>query len=278
MDLKIGSSSMGATKAGVSKKVKQSVVKALSTSSTLGFRVAGMVGDTNFFLLLFFIFNCYNLHRKVSKSNFFLFFVLKFVKKVYVNDHDETKGKNYGLSLNKNTIHTAFVEFLSPKNVLRLDLLEQLKQQLCSIRDFFNQQQYLSFNSSSLLILYEGDSLIVRLIDFAHCYPLSGGQNSEIGFVFCSSLISDAVPPISVARPVHASLGGTKTTLAVPSAFQKKNSLSSSQLPKSKSSSLLKLSGGVDKVIGDATPRLDGNYLKGLDSLIDIMNVLQQRK
>ena len=79
-----------------------------------------------------------------------------------------------------------------------------------------------------------------------------------------SSLISDAVPPISVARPVHASLGGTKTTLAVPSAFQKKNSLSSSQLPKSKSSSLLKLSGGVDKVIGDATPRLDGNYLKGL--------------
>jgi hypothetical protein len=73
LDLKIGSSSMGATKAGAVKKVKQSVVKALSTSSSLGFRVAGM--------------------------------------KVFVNgDHYETKGKNYGLSLTKNNIHTAFEE------------------------------------------------------------------------------------------------------------------------------------------------------------------------
>ena len=39
------------------------------------------------------------------------------------------------------------------------------------------------------------------------------------------------------------------------------------------SASLSKLQGGVDKVIGDPTPRLDENYLRGLDSLIAIAHL-----
>ncbi len=169
MDLKIGSSSMGATKAGAVKKVKQSVVKAISTSSTLGFRVAGM--------------------------------------KVFVKDHHETKSKNYGLSLTQKNVHTAFEEFLSPNGVLQRDLLDQMHNQLKEIRAFFNQQQLLSFNSSSLLILYEHTRLIVRLIDFAHCFPLTGESNS-LGFVSCGPINTDPLPSITRNHSLHRSLGG----------------------------------------------------------------------
>ncbi len=177
LDLKIGSSSLGATKAGAVKKVKQAVVKvrlalslffkiishhwqAMTTSSTLGFRVAGM--------------------------------------KVYHPSkaaHD-TKPKKYGMSLTKANVHTAFQEFLSPDGAWQESLAKQLLAELQRIRTFFAAQQLFSFNSSSLLCLYDNGELIVRLIDFAHCYPLPGETN-EHGFVSCAPVNPAPVPQIA---------------------------------------------------------------------------------
>ncbi len=160
LDLKIGASSMGQTKSGAVKKVKQAVVKAMSTSSSLGFRVAGM--------------------------------------KVYhpAKTGHETKPKKYGMSLTKATVHTAFQDFLSPDGIWQPALARPLLGELERIRTFFLTQMYFSFNSSSLLVLYDaGGALIVRLIDFAHCFPLPGTDNA-LGFVSCAPLSPHPVPPI----------------------------------------------------------------------------------
>jgi hypothetical protein len=85
--------------------------------------------------------------------------------------------------------------------------VDQLDAQLASIREFFSEQQLLSFNSSSILILYEGTRLIVRLIDFAHCFPLSGETN-PLGFISCGATNTEAPPSIIRHSSLHNSLGG----------------------------------------------------------------------
>ncbi len=42
-----------------------------------------------------------------------------------------------------------------------------------------------------------------------------------------------------------------------------------------KGSSFARLQGGVDKVIGESTPRVDANYVRGLDSLLAIMEQIK---
>lgn len=76
-----------------------------------------------------------------------------------------------------------------------------------SIRGFFADQQLLSFNSSSILILYEGTNLMVRLIDFAHCFPLSGETN-PLGFISCAPKNTEDPPSIVKNSSLHSSLGG----------------------------------------------------------------------
>lgn len=203
--------------------------------------------------------------------------------------------------------------------------VEQMHAQLNEIRAFFADQKLLSFNSSSILILYEDTRLIVRLIDFAHCYPLSGEENASIGFISCAPPTSEQAPSLSRHGKLHGSLGGSATrsqaqlrfsffvieeisnsensnSLAGSSSHGRKLSASEGLLllfcslflfhrhefflllfqsaaaggrKPSVSASLSKLQGGVDKVIGDPTPRVDDNYLRGLDSLIAIAHQIK---
>jgi hypothetical protein len=90
-----------------------------------------------------------------------------------------------------------------------------------------------------------------------------------------SLAVSDSLP----ARKLSASGAGDpparKHSSSGPheAAGARKQSLSGSgQLPtRSSSKALLKLEGSADRVIGDGTPRLDVDYLRGLDNMIDIV-------
>jgi hypothetical protein len=116
----------------------------------------------------------------------------------------ETKAKKYGMKLTKANIHTAFQDFCSPNWEWKRTLAEQLLAELQRIRVFFAAQQLFSFHSSSLLCLHDGNVLVVRLIDFAHCYPLPGEHN-ELAFVSCAPLITTPVPPIESASQLALS-------------------------------------------------------------------------
>ena len=144
LDLKVGSSSMGHTKAGMVKHLKQKVVQTISTSSNLGFRVAGL---------------------KIFKNN----------------DAYDEKDKRFCLALTEKTIHSAFREFLSPDGIYRIDFANQFLECLRKVRCFIEKQTVLCLNSSSLLFLYDAKSnlLDLKMIDFAHCYFLPGEKNEK---------------------------------------------------------------------------------------------------
>lgn len=261
LDLKVGSSSMGHTKSGLVKKVKQTVVKAMSTSSTLGFRVAGM--------------------------------------KVWHMDtqrYDE-KEKKYGLHLTAKTIYDAFREYFTPYSAenttttttttvakFRSDLAREALVRLRRIRDFIATQEWFSFNSSSLLFLYDAarGALDIRAIDFAHCYVLTGKENTT-GFLTCapSSAKSDQNKSENASRRLSlggAALGGASSSASSSSWSEESSSGSSLTSSKGghskKSADLVKLEGSVDRVIGSEEQRKDETYLKGVDNIIDIIKTV----
>lgn len=80
--------------------------------------------------------------------------------------------------------------FLTQNGEIRRDALKEIILQVKHIKDFFVRQRKLSFYSSSLLVVYEGNSLSegkvsnvasVKMIDFAHVFPT---QNSDENYIF----------------------------------------------------------------------------------------------
>ena len=127
LDLKVGASSYGHTKSGLVKQAKQTVVHAISTSQSLGFRVAGM-----------------KTWRGEQKG------------------YDE-KEKKYGLTLSAKNVAQAFREFFTPEDVYRIDLADMFLARLRIVREFMATQTFLSLNSSSLLFLYDTETNKVDL-------------------------------------------------------------------------------------------------------------------
>jgi hypothetical protein len=110
----------------------------------------------------------------------------------------------------------------------------------------------------------------------------SGGANRSVGpdaivTRKLSLAVSDLLPP----RKLSASGAGDPAAArklsssgAPQAAGGRKQSMSGSgQLPtRSSSKALAKLGGSADRVIGDGTPRLDAEYLRGLDNMIQIVS------
>jgi hypothetical protein len=91
-----------------------------------------------------------------------------------------TYGKNFGKELTAEQMQQgegllAFVN--NGSGFYRMDVLREMRRQLCPILEWFNKQQVYTFFSTSLLIIYEGSAaaavqrkpcLTVKMIDFAH--------------------------------------------------------------------------------------------------------------
>lgn len=250
LDLKMGGSSAGHTKSGIVKKVKQAVVKAVTTSSTLGFRLAGL---------------------KIWKSD----------QGVY-----DEKDKKFGLSLTAKTMIDALRAFLttSDKEGCRKDLAKTIVDKLNVILDWMKTQTHFSFNSSSILILHDKDLCEVRMIDFAHCYVLPGADN-KLGFIRCkteqiagSGALGGTALLVSEEEELDDSKNKSAEFVKSPRSgdfFRKnqgstelKNAKSGEISNRKKSAQMVKLQGSVDAVIASGEPRVDQAYVQGMQHLI----------
>ncbi len=106
------------------KKIKQKVVRAITTSHSLGFRVAGF---------------------KVWRTD--------------KGTYDE-RDKKYGISLTAKTMIDAIRAYLTPSDAVgvRYDVAVALLAKLKRIREWMQTQTQFSFNSSSILLLYDQES------------------------------------------------------------------------------------------------------------------------
>ena len=96
-------------------------------------------------------------------------------------------GRAFGYALTQETLGNAFAEYLHDGERLRLELIPPLLQRLKAIRAYFTEQSEFRFYGSSLLFVYESDSkgrtgqtpsVDVRMIDFAHVWPIQGSEVS----------------------------------------------------------------------------------------------------
>jgi phosphatidylinositol phospholipase C, delta len=107
--------------------------------------------------------------------------------KVY--NHEEKKwikhDKPWGKALTDDTINDGILEFFDTgdkKRDWRQDVVAPFTEQLLLIQKHFRKQTDLQFISSSLLFVYDavGDAkCVVKMIDFAHVFPLSDGEHDE---------------------------------------------------------------------------------------------------
>ena len=103
------------------------------------------------------------------------------VVSIVVNSEDGvTKlDKNYGKSLDAETIYTVLDNYLGAKNAQSFALAKYFVQKLMEIEDFFEKQTAFHLFGSSLLFIYDQENLDansaqVRLIDFEHHFPADG--------------------------------------------------------------------------------------------------------
>lgn len=92
-------------------------------------------------------------------------------------------GRAFGYGLTEPRLHDAFREYLYDGVRVRTELIPPLLARLRDIEAWFESQAEFRFYGSSLLFLYEGEgggaAVDVRMIDFAHVWPIrDGGRDS----------------------------------------------------------------------------------------------------
>ncbi|KAL6058532.1 Guanylyl cyclase-activating protein 1 [Balamuthia mandrillaris] len=139
-DLKIGFRGHD-DQASTTKVLQQKALCAMTTSSTLGFRMCGM--------------------------------------RAWQHDGEYiVRDKLWGSKLKENTMKGALVQFLDNGKEVRFELIGPWLQKLRKIEKWFEHQKDFHFYSSSVLLIYDGKAdrsstqhLDVRLVDFAHTFP-----------------------------------------------------------------------------------------------------------
>ena len=108
---------------------------------------------------------------------------------IVVNSEDGVTrlDKNFGKSLDSETIHTLLDKYLGAKNAKAVVLAKIFVQKLMEIEVFFEKQTAFHLFGSSLLFTYDQGSLDansaqVRPIDFEHAFP--GDDKIDENFLF----------------------------------------------------------------------------------------------
>ena len=98
-------------------------------------------------------------------------------------------GRTFGYRLDESTMVAAFYEFLHDGTRLRLDLIPPLLTAMRSVRATMAAQHDYRFYGSSLLFSYAGTPtsgtprVDVRMIDFAHVWPITDAGGSDTGYL-----------------------------------------------------------------------------------------------
>jgi len=142
MDIKMGHSTVSFG-APPKKQLSMKLKDETSTTSKLGFRLLGM-----------------EVH-KVDGTIFRL-------------------DKKWGLSLEQETIENALSLYLNNGEIFRKDIIPFFLEKLYAIQRWISTQTEFLFVSSSILLVYEGDTKssnlpLVKMIDFAHVFPIRDG-------------------------------------------------------------------------------------------------------
>ena len=90
--------------------------------------------------------------------------------------------KEYGNSLDANTVHTILENFLGNRNTNSLSLANYFLKRVSEMEKFFETQTAFHNFGSSFLFVYDYDdanSAKVHLIDFAHSFPGNGKIDSQ---------------------------------------------------------------------------------------------------
>ena len=90
--------------------------------------------------------------------------------------------KEYGNSLDANTVHTILENFLGNRNANSLSLANYFLKRVSEMEKFFETQTAFHNFGSSFLFVYDYDdanSAKVHLIDFAHSFPGNGKIDSQ---------------------------------------------------------------------------------------------------
>ena len=102
------------------------------------------------------------------------------------------RGRAYGYSLTEATLGRAFAEYLHDGARVRVELIPPFLERLRAIRAWFAAQSEFRFYGSSLLFLYDAapapgaaPRVDVRMIDFAHVWPIQdgGGDARDVGYL-----------------------------------------------------------------------------------------------
>lgn len=100
------------------------------------------------------------------------------------------KDRLYGKTLKIGQAPDALVLYLDNGSRLRTELIPLFKEKLKKIEQWFETQHELRFYGSSILLIYEGDEdapdpnkVDVRMIDFAHIWPMKDGGVEE-GYLY----------------------------------------------------------------------------------------------
>lgn len=141
-DLKMGGNSKGTNaEAGIVKGFKQNVVKSITTSRTLGFRIVGLRS------------------YQVDTATYI------------------SKSMLYGTTLRANTMIDGLSLYLDNGREIRSDAIPVMLKKIDEIIRWIEVQDHFIFRSSSILLLYDGDNdngdggmVDVKMIDFAHSY------------------------------------------------------------------------------------------------------------
>jgi len=133
-DLKIGRRGHD-DQASTKKVLQQKALCAVTTSSSLGFRMCGM--------------------------------------RYWRRDKLVVRDKPWGAKLRDSNMRSALVEFLDNGDEIRFEIIEAWLPKLKAILCWFEHQTLFHFYSSSILLIYDakGSASDVRLVDFAHAEP-----------------------------------------------------------------------------------------------------------
>lgn len=80
--------------------------------------------------------------------------------------------RKYGSKFTEETVKNGFIEYFTDKGVIRTDLIKKCISELEKLESLFETQKLYRFYSSSILIIYENETIIVRCIDFAHVFEI----------------------------------------------------------------------------------------------------------
>ena len=97
--------------------------------------------------------------------------------------------KDFGNSLDANTVHTILENFLGNRNANSLSLANYFLKRVSEMEKFFETQTAFHNFGSSFLFVYDYDDATfakVYLIDFAHAFPGNGKIDYELLFASTS--------------------------------------------------------------------------------------------